>query len=160
MQLAADGVMLLAIGLLLGIAWHDFGHFTIHNRAVLVLLVLYLAWAALTGFASLAGDLAAGLILFLPGFAMWLLRLMGAGDVKLYFGLGLFMGMPGLGLFAALLLAVSVLFLLLLHGAARLGTGRLPRRMKEIRASGKAPYAVIMCSAAIPVMLVRLIANA
>ena len=156
LQVSADGVIVLVVAFLLYIAWYDFKHLTILNRDILLLLALYAAWSGLTGFATIAGDLGAGMVLFLMGLVLWLLRMMGAGDVKLYFGLGLFMGLPGIGAFAILLLAVTLAFL----GASVFATRSTTRegvigRLRTIRETGKAPYAVLMCAAAIPAILMR-----
>lgn len=157
LETAADGVALLAVGLLLHIAWHDFWHLKIRNTSVLVLLGLYGLWALLGGFQSLTGDLGTGLILFLIGLVMWRARMMGGGDVKLYFALGLFMGIAKVGLFAIALLAATLLFLAALTVAARVKYGGVILcRLREIQDSGKAPYAVPLCLAAVPVILLRI----
>lgn len=155
--LIADGVLLVAISLLVYVAWYDFNHLTIYNRNILLLIALYVTWAALNGFPSTVADLAAGLVLFLLGFAMWLLRMMGAGDAKLYLGLGLFMGLSGLGLFAILLMAATLAFLAASSFAARCSNREgIIGRLRTIRETGKVPYAVPMCAAAIPSILLRL----
>lgn len=151
----------LVIGLLLRIAWYDFKHLVIGNGVILLLLGIYVLWAALLGFQTVASDLAAGAILFLPAFAMWLMRLMGAGDVKLYFALGLFMGFGGLPFFALALLGVTLTFLLVLSIAQKSQSrAGVLVRLREFKTSGQAPYGVIMCCAAIPVIAMRFAANA
>lgn len=153
----SDGVALLAVGLLLRIAWYDFWHLKIRNSSVLALLVLYGVWLMLGGFQTWAGDLGTGILLFLIGLVMWRAKMMGGGDVKLYFVLGLFMGIANAGLFAIGLLLATALFLVVLTTAARMDQGGLfLRRLNEIRDSGKAPYAVPMCLAAAPIILVRI----
>ncbi|NRB16408.1 MAG: prepilin peptidase [Rhodobacteraceae bacterium] len=155
-NIVANGVVLLAVALLLYIAWYDFWHLKIRNGAVLLLLALYAIWLLLGGVQSWAGDLGTGLILFLIGFVMWRARMMGGGDVKLYFALGLFMGFANLGLFAIGLLLTSLLFLLALRLAAGgKGNGYILCRLRVIGDSGRAPYAVPLCLAAIPVILLR-----
>lgn len=160
-NIVADAVLLLAVGLLLHIAWYDFWHLTIRNVSVLIVLGLYVVWALLGGFQSLAGDLGAGLILFLIGLGMWQAKMMGGGDVKLYFALGLLMGFANIGLFAVLLLAATFLFLAALIISARLKHGGvILSRLREIHTSGRAPYAVPMCLAAVPVIVFRIVASA
>jgi len=159
-DIVADAVLLLAVGLLLHIAWFDFWHLTIRNISVLILLGLYVIWALLVGFQTLAGDLGAGLILFLIGLVMWLAKMMGGGDVKLYFALGLLMGFANIGLFAFTLLAATLLFLAALVVSARLKhDSAILLRLREIHASGRAPYAVPMCLAAAPVIVLRIITS-
>lgn len=156
-DIMANSVVLLAVALLAHIAWYDFWHLKIRNLGVLVLLALYASWLLLGGVQSWAGDLGTGLILFLIGFVMWRARLMGGGDVKLYFALGLFMGFANLGFFAIGLLLSSLLFLLALRLAAGGNRdGAIRCRLRVIRDSGRAPYAVPLCLAAIPVILLRL----
>lgn len=119
---------------------------------VLLLLAQYLTWATLTGFTTIIGDVIAGAVLFLIAFILWLFRMMGAGDVKLYAALGMFIGFDYLSLYAVLLLLVSVLFVVLIQSTRLLKSGG---RLNEIRTSGKAPYSVPMCFAAIPAILLR-----
>lgn len=150
-------VLLLAMILLLYILHYDYRHLKIQNRSVLLLLGLYLVLAALTGFYSVLSDVAAGLVLFLPSFMMWLFRLMGAGDAKLYFGLGLFIGFNGLGVFAVLLLIFTLLVLAALYFVkfSSRTTGPIGR-FKQMKSSGHVPYAMIMCSAAVPAIALRI----
>lgn len=156
-DLLANVVALLAVGLMLYIAWHDFWHLTIRNSSVLALFGLYVAWVGLSGLQTLAGDLGTGFILFVVGFVMWRGGMMGGGDVKLYFVLGLFMGFDNVGLFAAGLLLTTVLFLLALRIAARITSGGdFLIRLRAIRDSGRAPYAVPLCMAAVPLILLRI----
>ena len=160
LDIAAVAVGLVAVALLIHIAWYDFKNLTIRNNSVLLLLALYLVWSALNGFQTFVGDLGVGAFLFILGLVMWLMRLMGAGDVKLYFALGLFMGINTAGLFAIFLLIATILFLLAMFIAARAKaeTG-IPGRLREIRETGKAPYAVPMCMAAIPCTLIRVLSG-
>jgi Flp pilus assembly protein protease CpaA len=147
-----DLVIFLSIIALAWIVRVDFASLKITNKSVLVLLGLYLVWAALTGFVSIWSDLAAGATLFLLALVMWLLRMMGGGDVKLYAVLGFFVGFDQLLFFAVLLLVISVLFVVLIQTAGRIAKSG---RLHEIRQSGKAPYAVPMCFAAILAILLR-----
>ena len=159
-ETVADGVALLAVGLLLHIAWYDFWHLKIRNASVLTVLGLYAVWALLGGFQSLAGDLGAGVILFLIALVMWRAKMMGGGDVKLYFALGLLMGFANIGLFAMALLLATLLFLAALFLASRRqGGGIILHRLRQIRDSGRAPYAVPLCMAAIPVVLLRVVGS-
>jgi len=160
-DLVADAVALLTVGLLLHIAWYDFWNLKIRNISVLTVLGLYAVWTVLRGFETLAGDLGTGVILFLIGLVMWAARMMGGGDVKLYFALGLLMGFANAAAFAMSLLAMTLLFLLTLKAAARLKSdSAIVQRLRAISASGKAPYAVPLCLAAIPVIVLRIVATA
>ncbi len=160
LEFVAVVVGLAAVALLIYIAWYDFNNLTIRNTSVLLLLGLYLIWVALTGFQTFVGDLGVGVLLFILGLVMWLVRLMGAGDVKLYFGLGLFMGINTASLFAILLLITTIAFLLVMVIASKSGAkSGIPGRLREIRTSGKAPYAVPMCLAAIPCTLIRVLSG-
>lgn len=155
-ELLQAAVVLATAGLLVHVASYDFKHLIVRNQASLALLVLYLLWAALGGFQSLAGDLIATAALTLVALVMWLLKAMGAGDVKLYFGLGLFVGYDHLAMYTVLLLLVSILLLAgIKMSKLSSRTGGPIGRLKTFEASGRAPYAVPMSLAAIPTLLLR-----
>lgn len=149
-------ISLAAIAVLVWIVRVDFRTLKITNRSVLVLLVLYLLWIAASGFGTIWTDVFSGAILFLMALVMWLLRTMGAGDVKLYAVIGMFVGIDHLLSYALLLMLVSVAFVgvIALVGRGK-GQGAFVRRMREIKTSGKAPYAIPICFAAIPMIALR-----
>lgn len=155
----ASIVLLFGVsGFLLWIAKQDFETLTIKNRSVLILLGVYVLWAGLRVFATTPTDLLAAAILFGLGLVMWLLRAMGAGDVKLYFAVGLFVGLPYLMVYASFLIVSSFGFYLLLVVAKNLDwQGTVGARLKEFGTSGKAPYAVPIVLAAVPTILIRAI---
>ena len=155
-ELATDGVVVVIVGVLIHVMWTDFTLLKIRNRSILVLVGLYLLFAALQGFDEVRTDVAAGALLFLISLVFWAMRAMGAGDVKLYGVLGLLIGLRLLPLFVVLLLAASFVFLGLVSIAGRSRSeGWIISRLRETKASGKAPYGVIMCAAAIPVIVLR-----
>lgn len=72
----------------------------IPNAAVLVLLALYGAWVAIGLGAGLVSAVTAAAIGFAVGFGLYVFKIMGAGDVKLFAVTALFAGMAYLPLFA------------------------------------------------------------
>lgn len=151
----SDLILVGAIVVLVGIVRADIESLKITNRSVLILGMVYAVWAVVTGFDTIWGDLAAGAILFTLALVMWLLRLMGAGDVKLYAVIGSLVGIELLFLYAMLLLAVSFVLVIAIQTL-----GRSPRStlLREMRTSGKVPYSVPICAAAIPTILLRIFA--
>lgn len=155
MELAAPALSLASVGWLGVIAWRDFWTLRISNADVAIMLCLAVLTRAALGFPGGWSDLAAGLILFVLGVVFWLLRMMGAGDAKLYLPLGILIGWQGLLPFAVLLLPFSVLFLGMMAAGPRL----LPQgsavggRMADIRARRTIPYGVPMAATAIAVMI-------
>lgn len=145
-------VIISVVAVLVWVMRIDYRSLRIPNKMVLLLLAQYFIWANLTGFSTLVGDLIAGAVLFLIAFILWLFRMMGAGDAKLYAALGMFIGFDHLSLYAVLLLLVSVVFVVLIQVSRFFNTSG---RLAEIRTSGKAPYSVPMCFAAIPTILLR-----
>ena len=149
-------ILSLAAGVwLLVIAWRDFWTLRISNIDVAIMCVIAIALRAAMGFPGGWADLAAGAILFALGFVFWLLRLMGAGDAKLYLPLGLLIGWDGLMAFAILLLPVSILVLGALALARRTAApeGRIGQRLAEMSARRAVPYGVPMALSAIIVMI-------
>lgn len=153
--MSAEAIAILALGivvmaLLLWIAWRDFLTWRIANRDVLILLALFLPFAALVGWPGIVGNLMAGGLLFLLGVLFWLLRMMGAGDAKLFLPVGLFLGWNNLLPFAIGLFVFAALFLIILKlPVGRGGRGRIAERLTAIRETGHVPYGVPIALSAI-----------
>lgn len=161
MAVAESLTLWLCLGFLAVIAWRDFLTYRISNRDVLiflalVILLLLLRW--MQGLeADIPADLLAGTLLFALGFVMWLAGAMGAGDVKLYFPLGVLVGWALLPVYVVFLLLASVLMLGAVWWGRRFPRehGRVRARLTEIALAGKVPYGVPMALAAILTVLPR-----
>ncbi|WP_246676132.1 pilus assembly protein CpaA [Mesorhizobium sp. B2-5-4] len=163
--------IIAAAGLILIAAWQDFIAWKIRNWTVLTLVADYallalIRWAGPPGAGILAGidsdsplqgDLAAGLLLLTIGFALWALRMLGAGDAKLFFPIGLFVGLNHLFSFAVGLAAGGAVVSLALQFPVplRYQACSALSRIEEIRKSRKVPYGVIMAAAALIAMYLR-----
>lgn len=147
----------LCFAFLTYVAWQDFLKLRIRNRDVAIFSGMVLALLALRGFDGALPDLMAGLLLFALGFVMWMLGAMGAGDVKLYLPLGVFVGWALLPLYVVFLMIGSVILLLVVLIARRFPSdrGRIRVRLTEIAASRTVPYAVPMVFGAVLTLLPR-----
>lgn len=136
----AQQIALLAFaGLLVWAAVEDAWRYRIANGLCLGVVALYVAYVMAGGLAGIAVDwlsgLAAAAAVFVGGFVLFSLRLVGGGDVKLLSAAGLWAGLADLPLLlvatclAGGLLAVSLI-------AAKAVT--LLRRPLELRPSGAA----------------------
>jgi Flp pilus assembly protein protease CpaA len=95
------------ITLLVGCAYTDMRMRTVSNLAVILLLCLGLAHTALIGLSSSVWwPYPAGLVLCMPFFIAWLKNVIGAGDVKLLMGIGLYLGLNSTLIAFALMLPV------------------------------------------------------
>src|SRR3954447_1847201 len=153
-----------AAGLILIAAWQDFIAWKIRNWTVLALVADYallalIRWANPAGAGILAGidsasplqgDLAAGLLLLAIGFVLWAMRMLGAGDAKLFFPIGLFVGLYYLFDFAVGLAggAIVVSLALIFPVPVQYQSWRLLARTEEIRKTRKIPYGIIIAGAA------------
>ncbi len=90
----------LLSGVLICVAVSDIVARRIPNAAVAVVVALFALWALADRGASLGSGLAAAGIGFAVGFLLYLLGVMGAGDVKLFAAVALFTGLGYLHLFA------------------------------------------------------------
>lgn len=156
----AQQIMLwLCLGFLAVIAWRDFLTFRICNRDVLIfsgMVAVLIVLRGLEGNASVVlPDLLAGVMLFGLGFLMWLCRVMGAGDVKLYLPLGVLVGWMLLPVYVVFLLFASVMMLLAIWIGRRFPSdrNRFRSRLTEIAATKGVPYAVPMAIGAILTLL-------
>jgi prepilin peptidase CpaA len=161
-MLVADPRTGTLIGLLIAAAWSDYGSGRIPNALVFVGTFAALAYSAMVppvGVTALQavggalGGLACGLALLLP---FYLLRAMGAGDVKLMAMTGAFLGFPQtlwavLGSFLAGGV-LSILYLVAMGGfrraldnmktlGAAAGAG-LPPTLDARRSVGTLPYGI------------------
>ncbi|MDX5412364.1 MAG: prepilin peptidase [Rhodobacterales bacterium] len=148
MALAQLIMLWLCLGFLAVIAWRDFLTFRIRNQDVMILtgmVALLVLMRAVQG-ANVTPDLLAGVLLFVLGFVMWMLGAMGAGDVKLYFPLGVLVGWALLPIYVVFLLLASILMLVAVWVGRRFPReeGGLRARLTEIARARTVPYAVPM----------------
>jgi prepilin peptidase CpaA len=159
-----------AVILMLSAAWRDFVSWKIPNRTIFALIGTYAVFAIARYFSGigetdaisaqqsiLLSDVAAGLLLFVLGFVLWMFRLFGAGDAKLFFPIGLFVGFDHLTLFAVALAigAVAVTVALKIPIPIQYHAYRYMARLEEIRSTGKIPYGVLMAAATLAAMYSR-----
>ncbi|OAP34639.1 prepilin peptidase [Sinorhizobium americanum] len=179
-----SGINILIVAtvlLLLYAAWSDFRFWKIPNGVVLALIAVYALGAALKllmaeqaggalgelmaddlgaalfSASGIAGDVGAGMLLFILGFGLWSFRLFGAGDAKLFLPIGFFIGWHGMLPFAIFLLigGIAALLILKLPMPLQLAHFSVVMRLEEIRTTRKIPYGVIMVAAALAVMAHR-----
>ena len=157
--------LILAIIFFLFVAWYDFKNWKIKNRSVLILILIFIihAFSAKLGEGSLGilvdpiFSLFAGVILFSIGFVLWIFKMLGAGDAKLLFPIGLFISWESLVPFSVGLIIVGVVLFLLLKFPLPvvIKTTFIGMRLDEIRATKKIPYAVVMVIPTIFLIYVR-----
>jgi prepilin peptidase CpaA len=87
-------------GVLIWAAASDVRDRRIPNRAVLSVLGLFVLWAVADRGAGLASAAVAGAIAFAVGYGLYVFKVVGAGDAKLFSALALFAGLSHLPLFA------------------------------------------------------------
>ena len=160
--------LLCSISIFIYAAIKDFLSWKISNSTVLAATAAYIpvAVAGLLAGPALAvkvdpiSALGAAAILFTIGFVLWMGKMLGAGDVKLMFPVGLFTGLEYLLPFALGLIFVAVIALLAmkLPLPARLGHTMVGMRLDEIRRSGKVPYGVVMVAALFLALYVKFLA--
>jgi prepilin peptidase CpaA len=93
----------LAAAVVVVLAWaaiSDVASRRIPNACVLALLVIFAAWALTGAPAGLVSGLAAAGVGLAAGFALYLFKVIGAGDAKLFAATALFVGLAYLPMFA------------------------------------------------------------
>ncbi len=149
----------LVLGLA-GMAWiavDDFRNLKIRNRDVLILTAIAAVIVATDPSGAWKSSLVVAAVLFALGFLLWAAKLVGAGDAKFYFPLGLIVGWSGVSIYVVLLLVASVVFLIVLRMEAGKppGGGAFRRRLADIAEKRRIPYGVPMAIAAILAVILR-----
>jgi prepilin peptidase CpaA len=158
----------LSGGLFAFAAIEDFRKWKIRNRTVFALIGAYIVVAGiglsttdiqLAGLVDPLNDLGAAALLFAIGFVLWGLKMLGAGDAKLLFPVGLFVGWTHLLLFSIGLVVFAVVPLvgLRLPHLNLIAHTRIGLRLLEIRDTKKIPYGVVIVAALYLVIFVKFV---
>jgi prepilin peptidase CpaA len=144
----------LAIPLLARIAWLDFATQKIANRDVLLLLCLGAGGLLLLLLQSgswwdMGLSALAGLLLFVALFPFWILRKVGAGDVKLMAVVPFLIGESGLIVFSGLLLLFALVTALVVKNPLLLPQGAFRHYSQHLDRQGVVPFGVPISMAAI-----------
>ena len=151
-EIVRDGVASLLTGALVWAAVSDIRTRKIPNPSVLAVVGLFVGWTALASFVGLPQALIAGAIAFVVSFALYNLKIVGAGDSKLFAAVALFAGLDRLAQLTLLTGMVGGLIALVIMVTR-------PRRalvMLTMRGKGDfgdgIPYGVAIAAAAIVVV--------
>ncbi|MDX8469326.1 prepilin peptidase [Mesorhizobium sp. VK23B] len=144
----------LAIPLLARTAWVDFTTQKIANRDVL--LLLFLGLGSMQLFSVQAGSwwdmglsAVAGFVLFIALFPFWVLRKVGAGDVKLIAVTPFLTGGNGLVIFSVLLLVFAIATAAVIKNPFLLPAGMFRHYVQHMDHKGVVPFGVPISAAAI-----------
>ncbi|UCI07292.1 prepilin peptidase [Mesorhizobium sp. B1-1-8] len=144
----------LTIPLLARIAWLDFTTQKISNQNVLLLLCLGLGSLQLVSVEAgswwdMGLSTIAALVLFVGLFPFWVLRKVGAGDVKLMATSPFLMGGSGLALFSMLLLGFALAMVMVVKNPFLLPAGAFRFYVQHLDRKGVVPFGVPISAAAI-----------
>ncbi|RWC48707.1 MAG: prepilin peptidase [Mesorhizobium sp.] len=144
----------LAIPLLAWIAWIDFTTQKISNRDVLLLLCLGAGGLLLLSLQSgswwdMGLSVLAGLLLFVALFPFWVLRKVGAGDVKLMAVVPFLIGGSDLAVFSVLLLVFALATAAIVKNPFMLPAGAFRLIVQHLDRKGVVPFGVPISLAAI-----------
>ena len=163
-MLVAVGIALklLAIILLMRIAWIDFSEQRISNRDVLILLgagagALAIGWLAGGSLWCLGVGVVAGLLLFCVLIPFWLLRKVGAGDVKLLAVAPITTGGDDLFLFSLLLLVAAAITAFVVTNPLILPEGLFRRYVLLLDRKGVVPFGVPIAASLVVVVVLQIV---
>ncbi|WP_027035631.1 prepilin peptidase [Mesorhizobium ciceri] len=144
----------LAIPLLARIAWVDFTTQKISNRDVLLLLCLGAGGLLLLSLQSgswwdMGLSALAGLVLFIALLPFWVLRKIGAGDVKLMAVVPFLIGGRDLAMFSVLLLVLALATAVIVKRPFMLPAGAFRLIVQHLDRKGVVPFGVPISLAAI-----------
>lgn len=144
----------LAIALLARIAWLDFTTQKIANRDVLLLLCMGAGGLLLPSLQSgswwdMGLGALGGFVLFVALFPFWVLRKLGAGDVKLLSVMPFLISGDGLVVFTVLLLFFAIATAILVKNPFMLPAGAFRLYVEHMDRKGVVPFGVPISAAAI-----------
>lgn len=153
-------VKAVAIALLLRIAWIDFETQKIKNRDVLALAILGVTGLALSAFMNGSWDSLmvggiAGIGLFVAMLVLWLLRKVGAGDVKLMAVAPLLSGGDYLFAFALFLLVFAMLTAFVVKNPLLLPASTFRKYIEVLDRKGIVPFGVPISASLIAVLVLQ-----
>lgn len=154
----------LAIPLLARIAWLDFTTQKIANRDALLLLCLGAGSLLLLSFQSgswwdMGLSAIAALVLFVALFPFWVLRKVGAGDVKLMAVIPFLIGGSGLAVFSVLLLVFALATVLIIKSPFILPAGAFRLYVLHLDRKGVVPFGLPISVASICTIALELCIN-
>jgi prepilin peptidase CpaA len=147
------GRLVVAALLTLALMWASFTDIRdrkIRNVNVLVVMALFVPWAALGGLPAALSDLEAGVLALAVCVAIYAARMVGAGDAKLFAAVSLFFGLPGLpGLAMTTAMAGGALAAIMLASTPRRTMILITMRGKGGDPGRGVPYGVAIAAAGI-----------
>ena len=154
----------LAMPLLARIGWVDFTTQKITNRDVLLLLCvalgsLQLVSLHLGSWWNLGLSALAGLFLFIVLLPFWVLRKIGAGDVKLMAVMPLLIGSGDLTVFSVLLLVFAIAVALIVKNPFLLPEGGFRFYVEHLDRKRVVPFGVVISMASICTIAFQIYAN-
>jgi prepilin peptidase CpaA len=165
MLAASIALKAVIILMLVRIGWGDLTEQRIANRDVLVLLALgilslTLRWLDVRLLSDIVIAVAAGLMIFCLLIPFWLLRKVGAGDVKLLSVAPIVSGASGLLLFSLCLLVTAALTAFVVRNPLVLPEGMFRGYVLLMDRKGVVPFGVPIAVALIGVLLSQMISGA
>lgn len=158
---AAILIQLIAIGLLLRIAWRDVNVQKIANGDVIALAAtgaagLVVQSLAIGSWSTFLFSLLLGLALFAVLFPFWMWKKLGAGDVKLIAVVPLVIGIQDMLLFSIILLVATLIIVMLIRNPLLLPAPLFQKYLQVYERKGVVPFGVPISAALIGVLLLQI----
>lgn len=154
-------IQVIAIALLLRIAWRDMNVQKIANGDVIALAAAGLAGLvvqalAIGSWSTFLFSLLLGLALFTVLFPFWMWKKLGAGDVKLIAVVPLVIGIQDMLLFSIILLVATLVTVMLIRNPLLLPAPLFQKYLQVYERKGVVPFGVPISVALIGVLLLQI----
>jgi prepilin peptidase CpaA len=158
---AAILIQMIAIALLLRIAWRDMNEQKIANGDVIALAItgatgLVVQALAVGSWSTFLFSLLVGLALFAVLFPFWIWKKLGAGDVKLIAVVPLVIGIQDMLLFSLILLVATLVIVMLIRNPLLLPAPMFQKYLQVYERKGVVPFGVPISVALIGVLLLQI----